>query len=66
MATTRDPGREVAIIGMACVFPGAGDLRSFWSNISGGVDAIRDVPAQRWDPEFFDPQSTAVDRLYHS
>ena len=36
---------DVAIIGMACVFPKAPDLRSFWENILAGVDAIGDPPA---------------------
>jgi acyl transferase domain-containing protein len=54
----------VAIIGMACVFPGAPDLDGYWRNLAGGVDAITDVPPGRWDPVFYDPSSRAVDRLY--
>lgn len=56
--------RDVAIIGMACVFPRAPDLATFWRNIESGVDAITDVPPQRWDPVYFDPSSTAPDRVY--
>ncbi|MCC6869229.1 MAG: acyltransferase domain-containing protein [Burkholderiales bacterium] len=56
--------RDVAIIGMACVFPRAPDLTSFWRNIEAGVDAITDVPAQRWDPVYYDPTSAAPDRVY--
>ena len=49
---------DVAIIGMACVLPGAPDLDTFWHNIVNKVDAITDVPPERWDPEiFFDPKS---------
>lgn len=55
---------DVAIIGMACVFPGARDLETFWSNITNGLDAISDVPAARWDPVFYDPAQRAIDRLY--
>jgi acyl transferase domain-containing protein len=40
---------DVAIVGMACMFPGAPDLASFWSNVVGNVDAITEVPAERWD-----------------
>src|SRR6266550_9199030 len=43
----------VAIVGMAAMFPGASDLRSYWSNIERGVDAITDVPPGRLDPIFF-------------
>ncbi|HSF94125.1 MAG TPA: polyketide synthase, partial [Thermohalobaculum sp.] len=33
--------RGIAIVGMACRFPGAGDLDAFWRNLSAGVDSIR-------------------------
>lgn len=56
---------DVAIIGMACLFPGAPDLDTFWHNIVHKVDAITDVPPERWDPDiFFDPGSDANDRVY--
>lgn len=55
---------RIAIVGMACLFPGAPDLRRFWQNICQGVDAISEVPAARWDPSFHDPDSKAVDRFY--
>lgn len=47
----------VAIVGFACRFPGeANDARSFWQLLHGGVDAIREVPAGRWDIDaFYDP-----------
>ncbi len=49
-------GGDVAIVGMACRFPGATDLVAFWENILGGVDATTAVPPDRWDPAtFFDP-----------
>ncbi|GAF99421.1 unnamed protein product, partial [marine sediment metagenome] len=44
----------IAIIGMECVFPGARDLATFWSNIVRGVDAITEVSPTRWDPADFD------------
>ncbi len=45
------PGPEpIAIIGMACLFPQAPDLASFWQNIVGGVDAVSE-PAPAWDAE---------------
>lgn len=56
--------RDVAIIGMACVFPKAPDLATFWRNIETGVDAITEVPANRWDPVYYDPTSAAPDRVY--
>ncbi|MGB6165705.1 MAG: beta-ketoacyl synthase N-terminal-like domain-containing protein [Pseudonocardiaceae bacterium] len=58
---------EVAIVGMAAMFPGAPDLATYWSNILTGVDAITDVPASRWDASYYDPEAAATrrgDRLY--
>ncbi len=57
-------GRDIAIIGMACVFPKAPDLAAYWHNLRTGVDAITDVPPERWDSIFYDPTSTATDRFY--
>jgi acyl transferase domain-containing protein len=45
----------IAIIGMGLRFPGASDLESFWLMLRNGVDAIAEVPADRWD----------VDSYYH-
>ncbi|MFF3753644.1 beta-ketoacyl synthase N-terminal-like domain-containing protein [Streptomyces sp. NPDC002018] len=55
----------VAIVGMAAFFPGAKDLDSYWHNIVNGVDAITDVPADRWDAEFYAPDGPRrSDRVY--
>ena len=55
---------RIAIVGLACLFPGAPGLARFWQNIVDGVDAIGEVPPARWDASFYDPDSTAVDRFY--
>ncbi|MFE7773667.1 SDR family NAD(P)-dependent oxidoreductase [Streptomyces sp. NPDC057445] len=44
------PPLDVAVVGMACMFPGAPDLATFWANVLDGVDAVGEVPAERWDP----------------
>ena len=59
----------VAIVGMGALFPGAPDLATYWDNIVGGVDAISEVPAERWESFFYDPSAYAVnpappDRVY--
>lgn len=53
----RQNDREaIAIVGMACRFPGAKSLRAFWLLLREGVDAISEVPSDRWDiDEFYDP-----------
>jgi acyl transferase domain-containing protein/phosphopantetheinyl transferase len=50
-------GVAIAIVGMAAIFPGAPDLARFWRNLVGGVDAISEVPASRWDPSYYDPSA---------
>ncbi len=55
------PAREannepIAIIGIGCRFPGANDPAAFWQLLRDGVDAIREVPADRFDQHaFYDP-----------
>ncbi|MGW2157708.1 amino acid adenylation domain-containing protein [Nonomuraea sp. NPDC001699] len=41
--------RRIAIIGMACRFPGAPDVAAFWRNLTEGRCDVREVPASRWD-----------------
>jgi acyl transferase domain-containing protein/NAD(P)-dependent dehydrogenase (short-subunit alcohol dehydrogenase family) len=61
--TATTPG--VAIIGMSCVFPQAGDLRAFWENILNKRDCITEVPSDRWDwKDYFDPDKNARDKIY--
>ncbi len=50
---------DIAIVGMACVFPGAPDLPAFWSNVLRGADAVTEVPDQRWDKEIYADRSTS-------
>lgn len=42
---------DVAIVGMACIFPGAADGARYWSNIVAGTRELREVPPERWDPQ---------------
>ncbi|MGK4579056.1 SDR family NAD(P)-dependent oxidoreductase [Kitasatospora sp. HPMI-4] len=44
---------DIAVIGMAGMFPQAPDLPAFWANILAGVDAVTEVPAERWDPALY-------------
>ncbi|HWL87400.1 MAG TPA: beta-ketoacyl synthase N-terminal-like domain-containing protein, partial [Polyangiaceae bacterium] len=50
---------DVAIVGMACIFPDAPDLGTYWSNVVLGRNAIREVPRDRWNAEhYFDTNGT--------
>ncbi|KAA1246841.1 type I polyketide synthase [Aquimarina sp. RZ0] len=55
---------DIAIVGMSCMFPGAKDIHTYWNNIRNRVDAISDVPENRWESRYYDPSSTAIDRFY--
>ena len=44
---------DVAIVGMAGIFPGAEDVATFWANVLAGVDAVTDVSPDRWDPAVY-------------
>ncbi|MGB8201830.1 MAG: beta-ketoacyl synthase N-terminal-like domain-containing protein, partial [Pseudonocardiaceae bacterium] len=53
------PPLDVAIVGMACMFPDAPDLASFWANVVAGANAVTEVPAERWDTEiYYSPEVT--------
>src|SRR5207249_5559238 len=43
----------IAIIGLGCRFPGAGDPEAFWRLLRDGVEAITEVPRDRWDVNAF-------------
>jgi acyl transferase domain-containing protein/phosphopantetheinyl transferase len=56
---------DIAIIGMSCVFPKAENVDAYWQNIISKVDAIIDVPSDRWDTDtFFDPDQNAEEYLH--
>ncbi len=54
----------IAIIGIACRFPGAKDARAFWNLLRDGVDAIQEVPAARFKLDgLFDPDPSAPGKI---
>ncbi len=56
LAGQRAAAEPIAIVGMACRFPGAPDLEAFWRLITDGRDAVVEIPSERWSAdEFFDP-----------
>ncbi len=53
-ALEREKHEPLAIIGMGCRFPGgANSPEAFWELLKNGVNAIADVPADRWDIDAF-------------
>ena len=60
---TAEQDERVAIVGMACRFPGAPDLWSFWDLIEKGESAVSRIPAGRWrreDLEFAEEKTAAA------
>lgn len=54
----------IAVIGIGCRFPGSHGPREFWKLLCGGVDAIREVPPDRWRLEdMHDPNPTAAGKI---
>jgi acyl transferase domain-containing protein/NAD(P)H-dependent flavin oxidoreductase YrpB (nitropropane dioxygenase family)/NAD(P)-dependent dehydrogenase (short-subunit alcohol dehydrogenase family) len=59
------PPADVAIVGLGCILPGAPDVAALWANIIDKVDAIGEVPAERWDwRRMYDPDPSARDKVY--
>ncbi len=57
---------DIAIVGMACIYPGASNLETFWRNIIMGTDSVTEVPDDRWNKAlYFNPDSDAQD-MSHS
>lgn len=58
-------GEPIAIIGMACRFPGgANSPQAFWQLMGKGVDAISEVPANRWDIDaLYDPNPATPGKM---
>ncbi|WP_444996461.1 SDR family NAD(P)-dependent oxidoreductase [Aliikangiella sp. IMCC44359] len=55
--TKSDPvTKDIAIVGIACRFPGAENYNDFWQNLSNQVSSIVEIPAERWDhKEYYSP-----------
>jgi len=57
---------DIAVVGMACIFPGAKNIEEYWRNIILGKDSVTEVPDERWNKDlYYNPESTAGD-MSHS
>jgi microcystin synthetase protein McyG len=53
----RESSPQVAIIGVGCRFPGgATSPEAYWDRLMRRVDAVREVPPDRWDADFYFPR----------
>ena len=60
-----EPIEPIAIVGMGCRFPGGViDPDSYWSLLDQGVDAIAEVPPERWDIDaVYDPDPSVAGKM---
>ncbi|VEP11898.1 Polyketide synthase family protein [Hyella patelloides LEGE 07179] len=55
---------NIAIIGLGCRFPGAENPEAFWQIMSNGIDAITEVPVDRWDiNKFYESQPATPGKM---
>ena len=61
-AATTEP---IAVVGIGCRFPGGADSpAAFWRLLEQGVDAITEVPPERWDIDaWYDPDPAASGKM---
>ncbi len=60
-----DEPEPLAIVGMSCRFPGgANSPEVFWQLLKNGVDAVAEVPRERWDIDaYYDPDPEAPKKM---
>jgi acyl transferase domain-containing protein/NADPH:quinone reductase-like Zn-dependent oxidoreductase len=64
-AADRQRSEPIAIVGIGCRFPGARGPAAFWDLLAGGRDAVREIPAERWDLDrYFDSDPSAPGKMY--
>jgi len=62
MTTKREP---IAIIGTACRLPGGvSNLDEYWSFLRDGKDAVKEIPADRWDWKYHYDANDRVGRAW--
>ena len=65
-AAERRTNEPIAVIGMGCRFPGRADTpAAYWRLLQQGADAIRPIPADRWDiADYYDADPDAAGKMY--
>ncbi|MEY4518652.1 MAG: hypothetical protein RLZZ499_1251, partial [Cyanobacteriota bacterium] len=53
----------IAVVGMACRFPGANNPEEFWQLLQEGKDAITSVPDDRWNEQDCDPRTNTPEKI---
>ncbi|MCF6248780.1 MAG: acyltransferase domain-containing protein, partial [Desulfobacula sp.] len=58
--------KDIAIIGMGCIFPKSRHLKEYWHLLFNGIDAIGEIPAKtHWKlKDYFDSDPATPDHTY--
>ncbi|MBN3959943.1 type I polyketide synthase [Nostoc sp. NMS8] len=64
IAQPQTENNAIAIVGIGCRYPGANNPEAFWQLLRNGVDAITEVPKQRWNVNtFYDPNRATPGKM---
>src|SRR5262249_30996584 len=64
-ATKARQHEPLAIIGMACRFPGADSPEAYWALLRDGADRVAEIPATRWNVDaYYDPTPATPGKTY--
>jgi acyl transferase domain-containing protein len=65
VAAARPADEPIAIVGIGCRYPGGiSDCESFWRLLGDGVDAVTEMPRERWDVDaLYDPDPEAIGKM---
>jgi len=64
-AVERERTEPIAIVGIGCRFPLGETPAAFWETLRNGVDAVTEVPPERWDVDaFYDPDPDKPGKSY--
>lgn len=56
---------NIAVVGLAALYPQATDINELWNNILTAKDLLRDIPPAHWLIEdYYDPNPQAPDKTY--
>ena len=66
LAEAKERNHEpIAVIEMACRFPGADTPEQFWDLLYNGVDCMEPIPTSRWNTdELYDPTPVTPGKMY--
>ncbi len=61
--TFSNVNEPIAIVGLSCRFPQAEGPQAFWELLRNGVDAVTEVPSDRWDVDQFHADEPAAGKV---